>query len=112
MLDARRDDVYMAVYDVDNNMVEKDIFATADVVFSDMQMAYSVKNVYFGGPGSLKVEFLCLNTKFGIVIEKLICLANNISDNSYKRFINGTFEDLAYFEPFYLKEFEGRIKIS
>jgi tRNA threonylcarbamoyladenosine biosynthesis protein TsaB len=110
VLDARRDDIYMAVYDVNNNMVEKDKFATASVVFSDIKSSYSVKNVYFGGPGAAKMKISCLNNEFGTVIENLICVASNINIISYKRYINDIFEDVTYFEPFYLKEFEGRIK--
>ena len=112
MLDARRDDVYMAIYDRNNVIIEKDIFATASVVFPDIMKAYNVKNVYFGGPGSLKMKLICLNNEFGTVIENLICVASNINTISYNRFINGEFEDLTYFEPFYLKEFEGRMKVN
>ena len=110
MLDARRDDVYMATYDKNNIVIEKDNFATASVVFADIMRTYSVKNVYFGGPGAAKMKLNCLNNEFGTVIENLICVASNINTISYKRFVNGEFEDLTYFEPFYLKEFEGRIK--
>jgi tRNA threonylcarbamoyladenosine biosynthesis protein TsaB len=112
MLDARRDDVYMAIYDKNNIVIEKDSFATASVVFPDILKAYNVKNVYFGGSGALKMKLICLNTEFGTVIENLICVASNINSISYNRFINGEFEDLTYFEPFYLKEFEGRMKIN
>lgn len=112
MLDARRDDVYMATYDKNNIVVEKDNFATASVVFPDIMRAYNVKNVYFGGPGALKMKLICLNNKFGTVIENLICVGSNINAISYNRYVNGDFEDLTYFEPFYLKEFEGRMKIN
>lgn len=112
MLDARRDDVYMSIYDFDNIIVEKDTFATANVVFADIMATYSEKNVYFGGPGALKMKLICLNNEFGTVIENLICVAGNINALSYKRFQNNEFEDLTYFEPFYLKEFEGRMKTN
>jgi hypothetical protein len=56
------------------------------------------------------MKISCLNNEFGTVIENLICVASNINIISYKRYINDIFEDVTYFEPFYLKEFEGRIK--
>jgi len=112
MVDARRDDIYMAVYDVDNNMIEKDTFATASVVFYDIKAAYTVKNVYFGGTGAWKMEIICSNNEFGIVIENIICVAANISAVSYEKYITDAFEDITSFEPFYLKEFESRMKVN
>jgi tRNA threonylcarbamoyladenosine biosynthesis protein TsaB len=112
MLDARRNDVYMSIYDNGNNIIEKDKFATVSVDFADTLTSYNVKNIYFGGSGAKKVRLTDFNDKFGTVIENLICKASNINDISYKRFLNGKFEDHLYFEPFYLKEFEGRIKIN
>jgi tRNA threonylcarbamoyladenosine biosynthesis protein TsaB len=112
MLDARRNDVYMGAYNAQNHILEKDRFATVDGDLNDMLTSYNVKNIYFGGPGSFKTALICLNKDFGIVIENLICIASNINPISYKRYINGIFENVSYFEPFYLKEFEGRIKVN
>ena len=112
MLDARRNDVYMSIYDDDNNIIEKDNFATINVGFADTLANYNVKNIYFGGSGAKKVPLTDFNDKFGTVIENLICKASNINVISYKHFIERIFENVNYFEPFYLKEFEGRIKIN
>ena len=112
MLDARRDDVYMAIYDADNCLLEKDSFATVDVGFADTLSRRSVKNIYFGGPGASKMDVICLNMEFGIVIENLICVASNINTISYKQHKCCIYDDITYFEPFYLKEFEGRMKVS
>jgi tRNA threonylcarbamoyladenosine biosynthesis protein TsaB len=112
MLDARRNDVYMSIYDSDNNIIEKDNFATVNVDFADTLANYNVKNIYFGGSGAKKVLLTGFNNIFGTIIENLICVARNINEISYKQFLNGKFEDHLYFEPFYLKEFEGRIKLN
>jgi len=112
MLDARRDDVYMAVYDKDDNIIEKDNFATVNVVLPDILTRYTVKNIYFAGSGAQKVRITEINNNFGTVIENLICIASNINAISYKRFMKGKFEDHRYFEPFYLKEFEGQMKTN
>jgi len=111
MLDARRNNVYMSIFDFNNNVIENDRFATIDVVFPDILKNHSVKNIYFGGPGASKLALICLNTYFGTVIGNLICVASNINAISYKRFSGGLFENITYFEPFYLKEFEGRMKV-
>lgn len=112
MLDARRANVYMAIYDDKNNLLEPDNFATIGVDFYDTIAGYNVKNVYFGGSGASKVSSICINREFGTVIENLICVASNINFISYKRFIGDMSENITYFEPFYLKEFEGRMKIN
>ena len=110
MLDARRQDVYYGIYATDGDVIKEDNFATVDEDFLKMVERYNVKNIYFGGSGAIKAKIICLNMEFGTVIENLICKASNINAISYKQYIDGDFEDLTYFEPNYLKEFEGRIK--
>jgi tRNA threonylcarbamoyladenosine biosynthesis protein TsaB len=112
MIDARRNDVYMAVYDSDNNMVENDTFTDLNVVFTDTLASYNVKNIYFGGLLTSKLSLIYLNNYNCTLIENIICVASNINAISYKRFVENSFENLTYFEPFYLKEFEGRMKIT
>jgi tRNA threonylcarbamoyladenosine biosynthesis protein TsaB len=112
MLDARRQDVYMAIYDRKNNIIEKDNFATVNIDFIDNLARYNVKNIYFGGPGVKKTLLTDFNNKFGTVIENLICVASNITTISYNLFVSKGFKELTNFEPFYLKEFEGRIKAN
>jgi len=112
MIDARRADVYMAVYDSDNNVVENDAFTDLNVVFTDTLASYNVKNIYFGGLPTSKLSLICLNNYNCTLIENIICVASNINTISYKRFVDNSFENLTYFEPFYLKEFEGRMKIT
>ena len=112
MLDARRSNVYMAIYDSDNNVIENDRFADVNVDLTDNFASYNVKNIYFGGLDTSKLPLICLNKYYCNLIENIICVASNISTISYKRFVHNVFEDLTYFEPFYLKEFEGRMKIG
>ena len=112
MIDARRENVYMAVYDSQNQVITQDTFATIGVDFQDILAGYNVKNVYLGGTGAGKMNLICLNNEFGTVIENLICVASNITAISYKQYINGIYADVTYFEPFYLKEFEGRMKTN
>jgi len=112
MIDARRDDVFMAIYDFDNNLIRKDTFATVNSEFLDNLTCYNVKNIYFGGSGSSKVRKIASGEKFGTVIENVICLATNINMISYKFFDEKIFSDISQYEPFYLKDFEGRMKFK
>ena len=112
MIDARRSNVYMAVYDSDNNVMENDRFADINVDLTDNFGSYNVKNTYLGGLDAPKLQLICLNNYNCTLLENIICVASNISTISYKRFVHNVFENLTYFEPFYLKEFEGRMKIG
>ena len=112
MLDARRQDVYWGIYDKEGGVIKKDNFATIDENFLPLVASYNVKNVYFGGSGATKMKTMCLNMEFGTVIENLICKAENISSISYKQYLSSIYENTTYFEPNYLKEFEGRMKSS
>lgn len=110
MIDARRDDAYIAVYDAHLNLLEKDIFVTVDTHLYDRFLRLYDSNIYFGGTASHKMINIFSNTKFGTVIENVKCISSNISMLSYEHYQRKIFSDLTYFEPFYLKEFEGRIK--
>lgn len=110
MIDARRDDAYIAVYDAHLNLLEKDIFVTVDTHLYDRILRLYDSNIYFGGSASHKMINIFSNTKFGTVIENVKCISSNISMLSYEHYQRKIFSDLTYFEPFYLKEFEGRIK--
>ena len=112
MIDARRDDVYMAVYDFALKSFQNDTFVTVDVNLTDTFLRLYDSSIYFGGTGCHKMIKLISNIKFGTVIENVQCVSSNISELSYDAFIRGDFEDLTYFEPFYLKEFEGNMKIK
>jgi tRNA threonylcarbamoyladenosine biosynthesis protein TsaB len=112
MIDARRDDVYMAIYDSGNKVLVKDKFATINIDFPATLASYNVKNIYFGGLGASKLPLICSNNYYCTLIENIICVASNIITISYKRYEHSIFENVTYFEPFYLKEFEGRMKIG
>jgi tRNA threonylcarbamoyladenosine biosynthesis protein TsaB len=110
MLDARRDDIYMSIYDHENNIMQKDTLTPVGPHLFDILASHTVKNIYLGGSGSIKYSTSRLNSRVGTFIENIICIASNINLISYKRFVNNTYENLMCYEPFYLKEFEGRMK--
>ncbi len=100
MLDARRMEVYSAVYK--NNVQVREIKAEIIDEFSFKELLEK-SMVYFIGDGAKKCEepIKSPNAKFIVDVpssKEMILL-------SYQKFMANDFEDLAYFEPFYLKDF-------
>ena len=111
-IDARRDDIYYAIFDAIGLRIEDDIFCTANDAFVQKLKHLNSNSIYMNETVYLKLQKNCLNNEFGTVIENIILKASNIKDISFNHFIKGQYDSSAYFEPFYLKEFEGRIKIN
>lgn len=101
MIDARRMEVFSAVYDFKNNEVRK---IQADVVDKKTYVKFLESQVIFFGDGALKCKQI-INDKNAIFIEEIYPTAKNLGELAYAKFISKDFEDVAYFEPFYLKNF-------
>ena len=105
MLDARRMEVYAAVYDRALREIRP---VGADVVNADTYRGYLDEHpVYFFGPGAAK----CMDTinhPNAHLIEGIEPLAKYMQPLAERRFLNGEFEDVAYFVPFYLKDFVAK----
>ena len=102
MIDARRMEVYSAIFDVDYNQIrETEAQVLDETSFAD----YLEKgDVYFIGNGVEKTKAL-LNHPNAIFVEDKLPSANEISMLAYKKFQENDTEDVAYFEPYYLKDF-------
>ena len=102
MLDARRMEVYAALYDRSLKAVRP---VQADVVDADTYKQWlDERPVYFFGNGAKK----CMETighPNAHYIDGIEPLAKWMQPLAERRFLNGQFEDVAYFEPFYLKDF-------
>lgn len=102
MIDARRMEVYAAVYDRALNVRRE---TSADIVDEHSYLEFLDKGpVYFFGNGSAKCreKITHPNAHF---IEEMRPLAKWMFPLAEKAFLKGDFKDVAYFEPFYLKEF-------
>lgn len=102
MIDARRMEVYTAVYNAENlqiKPIEAKIIETA--VFDELMMN---NKVYFIGDAVLKCKEVLAHEN-AVFIEGKNPSAKEIGLLSYQQFLNKDFVDVAYFEPFYLKEF-------
>jgi len=102
MLDARRMEVYSAIYDSNYNEIRETQAQILDETsFNDY---LEQGKVYFIGNGVEKTKTLINHTNAIFIVDK-IPSANDMSllaDTKYKK--NDT-EDIAYFEPYYLKDF-------
>ena len=103
MIDARRMEVYSAFYDASVTLKRE---ISADIINSESYTEFLDNQlVYFFGNGSEKCKSTLThpNARF---IENLYPLAENMIDFAEKSFDEKQFVDTAYFEPFYLKEFQ------
>lgn len=102
MMDARRMEVYSALYDSEYNSVENTEAITVDHSF---RQTYLEENkVYFVGDGVKKCRDLLAHPNAILDTDTMIS-AKGMSMLSYDKFMTCQFEDTAYFEPFYLKDF-------
>ena len=101
MIDARRMEVYSAFFDI-NNIRKRGI--QADILDSNSYKNELKEKVIFFGDGSDKAKEVIKN-KNATFIADFHPSANFIGMLSYPKFLDSDFEDLAYFEPFYLKDF-------
>ncbi len=104
MLDARRMEVYSQIFDIRLNEVRG---VQADIVEADTYDEYLNSHiVYFFGNGSAKCKEVIThpNARF---IDNIEPLAKNMHPLAERKYFDGAFEDVAYFTPFYLKEFQA-----
>lgn len=101
MIDARRMEVYSAVFDANHNKI-RDVEAQIldENSFSDLD-----QEIYIIGDSSEKAKTI-LTTKNIIYLDEIqFPSAKQMCKLSFEKFQNNDFEDVAYFEPFYLKDF-------
>jgi tRNA threonylcarbamoyladenosine biosynthesis protein TsaB len=102
MLDARRSEVYYAVYDSQARLF-KGISALVIDGESFMDIPETHKIIFFGD-GSAKCKDLIKRNNVYFETEYKIS-ASHMQKPAYEAIANKKFEDVAYFEPFYLKDF-------
>lgn len=99
MVDARRMEVYAQVFDVEGN-AQSDVVAEVVTEESFNEWRSKGKFVIFGNGAKKCAEMLP-----DAIIEDVVPSARGIVRLAEEAFNAGKFEDLAYFEPFYLKDF-------
>ena len=106
MLDARRMEVYAGIYDRALKPVRE---IGADVVTEETYKDYLDKHpVYFFGNGAAKC-METINHPNAHLIEGIDPLAKWMQPLAERRLLNEQFEDVAYFVPYYLKDFVAKM---
>lgn len=103
MIDARRMEVYTALYGGDNNFVTP---ITAKIIdeHSFSEELTNQKIIFFGDGAAKCAEILDQNENAEFVGEGLPS-AEFVNQIAFEKYNNKEFEDVAYFEPYYLKDF-------
>lgn len=106
MIDARRMEVYAQLFDRSLHEVRA---IQADIVDDNTYKQYLDEHpVYFFGNGAAKC-MEAINHPNAHLIEGIEPLAKWMSPLAEKKFFNEQFEDVAYFVPFYLKDFVAKM---
>lgn len=103
MIDARRMEVYSQLFDAD---VKEAGETQAEIITEDSykELLQTGKKVYFAGDGSAKCSGV-ITSENAVFVDSIEPDAANMAELAERRLRNGEFVDVAYFEPFYLKDF-------
>jgi len=103
MIDARRMEVYTAIYEEGGKEL---VPISAKIIdensFSDL---LKTNKVVFFGDGALKCKEVLSHQPNAIFVEDIEPSAQYLNQFAFSKFVENNFEDVAYFEPFYLKDF-------
>ena len=106
MIDARRMEVYASIYDRALHEIRP---VGADVVDAETYKPWlDAHPVYFFGNGAAKC-METINHPNAHLIENVEPLAKWMQPLAERRLMNGMTEDVAYFVPFYLKDFVAKM---
>ena len=102
-IDARRMEVYAAIFDENVNKIKD----TEAVIIDESSFADLKNNhhLYLFGDGADKCAELFANDDKITVIKDFYCSARYMNTLAQQKLNNKDFVDVAYFEPFYLKDF-------
>lgn len=102
LIDARRMEVFSAVYDKQLSVLKP---ISADIIEEDSYSElFGDKTVVLLGDGAEKLKEKW-EGRTNLIFSGWIADARGQAEEAFKMFEAGTFSDLAYYEPFYLKDF-------
>lgn len=102
MLDARRMEVYSALYNFQGGEVRG---VKAEVITEDsFSEILAAKRVIFNGNGAEKCRGI-INSPNAVFAEGYVISASSMAEPVSRALSEKRFEDVAYFEPYYLKDF-------
>lgn len=101
MIDARRMEVFSAIYDGNMDVIKP---ISADIIKENSYEEYG--EIIAAGDGVNKLKEVFQNRKSIVLDHSVLSSAVGQIELANQKFINKEFEDVAYFEPFYLKDFK------
>lgn len=102
MIDARRMEVYTSVFNKNHKTLEN---TSAKIVDESSFLNYLEKDTtYFLGDGALKCKETITHCNAVFIADKFPS-SKEMASLSFLKFQQKKFENIAYFEPFYLKDF-------
>lgn len=103
MIDARRMEVYTALFDQDLGLVKA---TSAEIINQEsFSEVLNQHQIIFFGDGAPKCKAILGNHPNAVFIDDFINDAADLTKLAAEKFRLQQFEDVAYFEPFYLKDF-------
>ena len=101
MIDARRMEVFSAIFDRDNKLCRG---IQSEIITSNSFKKELKNKMLFFGNGSEKCKSV-ITSENAFFLEEIYPSSSNMGILSFNKFKNQQFEDIAYFEPLYLKDF-------
>jgi tRNA threonylcarbamoyladenosine biosynthesis protein TsaB len=101
MIDARRMEVFCAFFDSKYNKTRE---TKAEIIDENSYQEIS-ETMHLIGDGAMKFKDILTDAKFQYYPEIEFPSATEMAQVSFQKFEESQFEDVAYFEPFYLKDF-------
>lgn len=109
LIDARRMEVYTAIFDGKSGKMISE--TEAKILDENSFSELSNKKILFVGDGTKKAQEI-LNLPNAEFKSDVYPSAKGLIKQSVEKFNQNDFEDVAYFEPFYLKDFHGIKKVD
>jgi len=107
MIDARRMEVYSALYDGNLNEIEP---VRAIIVDEDLYRDILFQNnIIFFGTGAEKCKAVIQSSRAVFADSVVYPVASDMLEETEEAYKRKAFVDIAYFEPFYLKEFHATL---
>jgi len=110
MIDARRMEVYTAIF----NTYGKRIKPTSAEIIDEKSFSelLQTNKILFFGDGAEKCRSVLAGDPNAQFLPEFINSATSLTKKAAEKFIKKDFEDVAYFEPYYLKDFIAGKKTS
>ena len=101
MIDARRMEVFSAFYDKNHNQIRN----TQAEIIDETSYQEITETIHLVGDGTEKFKNTLIDDKFVFHSDVVFPSANKMSQLSFDKYQKSDFVDVAYFEPYYLKDF-------